>query len=155
MFSLSNEAIDYKKYCDQFSNPEVGGVVVFEGKVRNHNDGKDVETLEYEVYPEMALTEGNKIIKKSLELFDVEEVFCIHRYGHLNIGDVAVLVVAFAKHRKEAFEACEYIINEVKHTVPVWKKEHYKSFPSEWVACHRCQEESHQHHHHDHQRVEA
>jgi molybdopterin synthase catalytic subunit len=148
MFELNNNPVFFSDYRSRFTNPEVGGVVIFEGKVRNHNDGKDVDSLEYEVYEEMALSEGKKIMDKSLELFDIEEVFCVHRHGHLQVGDVAVLVIAFAKHRKEAFEACEYIINEVKHTVPVWKKEHYKSHPSEWVACHRCQNESKSEHDH-------
>lgn len=139
MFELTTDEISYDLYKHYVDDPLIGGVVVFEGKVRNHNDGRDVDSLEYEVYPEMALTEGKKIVDQGMKLYDIENAVCIHRHGHLQVGDVAVLVIAGAKHRKEAFLACEYIIDEVKLTVPVWKKEHYTNFPSKWVACHGCQ----------------
>ena len=136
MFEISNTSIEEYKQRN-FVTPECGGVVTFEGRVRNHNEGQSVDSLEYEVYDTMALKEGEKILNKAKEEFDILDAYCIHRVGHLQIGDLAVWIVATAKHRKQAFLACEFIIDSIKRTVPIWKKEHYsdKSLESKWVFC--------------------
>jgi adenylyltransferase/sulfurtransferase len=121
--------------------PNVGAVVTFEGLVRNHNDGKEVSSLEYQAYSQMAQKIGNQIIEKAKNLYSVIDVNCIHRIGHLQIGEIAVLVMATGVHRKEAFLACEYVINEIKNLVPIWKREHYVHEAPEWVACHHCLQE--------------
>lgn len=139
MFELTQEKIRYEDFLTRCTNLSVGGVVTFEGRVRDHNEGKKVSSLEYEVYVEMAKREGEKIIQEALSRFEVEETYCVHRYGHLLLGEIAVFVMANAHHREAAFKACRYIIDEVKRRVPIWKKEHYIDFPSEWVACHDCQ----------------
>ncbi len=141
MFEMTDIAIEEIMKAKDFTNARVGGVVTFEGKVRNHNDGFDVKSLEYQAYESMAVKEGQKIIEKAKELFDIVDIYCVHRTGHLQIGDMAVWVVALAEHRKAAFLACEYVINTVKLTVPIWKCEHYVSRPPEWVACHKCGQE--------------
>ena len=141
MFEMTSSPIEDIMKEKDFSNAEVGGVVTFEGKVRNHNNGFAVKSLEYQAYESMAAKEGQKIIEKAKELFDIEDVYCVHRTGHLQIGDMVVWVVALAKHRKAAFLACEYVINTVKLTVPIWKCEHYVSQAPKWVACHQCAEQ--------------
>lgn len=154
MFYITNENInDFKAN----SGPEidtVGGIVSFQGTVRNHNEGHKVKSLEYESYTEMANKVGEKIVADAKEKFDIVDAVCVHRVGHLAIGDTAVWVYAFSHHRREAFEACQYIIDTVKDVVPIWKKEHYVDKDPEWVACHRCAEhahENHQHHGHSHE----
>lgn len=117
---------------------EAGAVVIFEGRVRNHNNGKEVSGLEYSAYPALANKEGARIIGEAIAKFDVIDIKALHRIGSLEITELAVWIQARAKHRKEAFLACQYAIDEIKKRVPIWKKEHYLNAPSEWVACHQC-----------------
>ena len=130
---------------DILENPTVGGIVYFQGVVRNHNDGKDVSSLEYESYKPMAMKVGMDILNKVKEKFDIVDAYCIHRTGHLSINDTAVWVVTTSHHREEAFLANQYIIDTVKGEVPIWKKEHYVNEQAKWVSCHRCVE----HYEHD------
>ncbi|MFT6632740.1 MAG: molybdopterin synthase catalytic subunit [Bacteriovoracaceae bacterium] len=122
-------------------NPTVGGIVYFQGVVRNHNEGKSVKSLEYEAYIPMANKIGQDILKKAKEKFDIVDAFCIHRVGHLAINDTAVWVITTSHHRKEAYDASQFIIDTVKGEVPIWKKEHYVHEEPIWVACHRCNEQ--------------
>ena len=115
-----------------------GGYVSFEGWVRNRNEGQDVLRLEYQAYEALALKEGERIVAEASSRFPIEHALCIHRVGELDIGDLAVWVGVSAGHRDEAFRACRYIIDEVKHRVPIWKKEHYRSGDSGWVNCEAC-----------------
>ena len=138
MFKITPEIIDENFFNDNMTDDRAGGIVRFEGRVRNHNEGYEVKSLEYQAYAEMALKEGQVIVDEAREKFEVFHTYCVHRVGHLNIGEMAVLVTVSAKHRKEAFVACEYIIDQVKLRVPVWKKEYYVNKKPEWVACHRC-----------------
>jgi molybdopterin synthase catalytic subunit len=117
---------------------EIGGIVTFIGTVRDHNNGETVSSLEYESYIEMAEIVGKTIIKEALNKFDIVSAKAIHRIGHLKITDTAVIVSVGSHHRREAFEACEYVINTIKSKVPSWKREHYTNKSPEWVACHRC-----------------
>lgn len=146
MFTLTDKNISQTQIIEwktHFTKPSVGAVVIFEGLVRNHNEGKDVSSLEYQAYPEMALKVGSLIINKAKEIYPITDIFCVHRTGHLQIGENAVWVIATGSHRQEAFDACEYVINEVKALVPIWKREHYVNETPDWVACHNCG-----HHHH-------
>ncbi len=127
-------------------HPHAGGIVTFEGRVRAVNDDKKVASLEYVAYPELALHEGHAIINAALKQFDILEARAVHRTGHLAIGDIAVWVMSAAIHRKEAFEATEYIINTIKVHVPIWKKEHYSDGEAIWVRCDRCTDD-HKHSH--------
>jgi adenylyltransferase/sulfurtransferase len=97
-----------------------------------------VRHLEYEAFEPLAVKEGERIIAEAVERFGIEHAACVHRIGDLAIGDMAVYVGASARHRDEAFRACRYIIDEVKHRVPIWKKEHYENGDSGWVNCERC-----------------
>jgi molybdopterin synthase catalytic subunit len=143
MFILTENIIsevEIREWKIKYSAPSVGAAVSFEGIVRNHNEGKAVSSLEYQAYPEMASKVGNQILEKAKNLFQVTDLFCVHRTGHLQVGEIAVWVLATSSHRRDSFLACEYIINEVKKLVPIWKKEHYVHATADWIACHHCME---------------
>ena len=131
MFALTGTPIE--KTSTPVSD-HVGASVVFEGTVRNNNEGREVKSLEYEAMESLASKEGNRIIEEALVKFPIDCAECIHRIGHLQIGDIAIRVVVTSGHRKEAFAACQYIVDEVKARVPIWKKEHYSSGSSEWIG---------------------
>ena len=138
MFELTVGPIENQWECSEFDNQASGGFVFFKGCVRNHNDGHQVKSLEYQCYESMAIKEGQKIVQAAFAIFDIHFAKCIHRYGHLKLGEVAVWVGTSSSHRQDAFEACHYIIDHVKKVVPIWKKEHYIDKSSQWVACHAC-----------------
>lgn len=141
MFRINENTIttlDIEVFKNEVMLLENGASVIFEGIVRNHNEGKNVTSLEYQAYPTMAIKVGNEIIKKAKEKFNITNALCIHRTGHLKVGEIAVWVVATSHHRQDSFLACEYIIDEVKTLVPIWKREHYLLTNPEWVACHQC-----------------
>ena len=137
-FSFSTSAFDVEAHKRALADPASGGFASFEGWVRNHNEGLPVTRLEYEAFTELAVREGERILAEAFPNFGVEHARGVHRVGSLGIGDLAVWVGASARHRDEAFRACRYIIDEVKHRVPIWKKEHYVNGDSGWVNCERC-----------------
>ncbi|HEX9138837.1 MAG TPA: molybdenum cofactor biosynthesis protein MoaE [Steroidobacteraceae bacterium] len=122
----------------ELADPACGGFAAFEGWVRDHNDGRRVQSLEYEAHAALAVREGERIIAEAVERFGIRRALCVHRVGSLNLGDLAVWVGVSAEHRDEAFRACRYIIDEIKHRVPIWKKEYYDRGDSGWVNCERC-----------------
>jgi molybdopterin/thiamine biosynthesis adenylyltransferase/molybdopterin synthase catalytic subunit/rhodanese-related sulfurtransferase len=149
-FSFTRQKIDERALRGQLSDPAAGGYASFEGWVRNHNEGLAVRHLEYEAFEPLAIKEGERIVAAAIERFGVEHASCVHRVGDLAIGDMAVWVGVSARHRAEAFAACRYIIDEVKHRVPIWKKEHYENGDSGWVNCERCATAPHHEHVHEH-----
>jgi sulfur-carrier protein adenylyltransferase/sulfurtransferase len=149
-FSFTRETIDHAALRTQLFDPTAGGYASFEGWVRNHNEGHAVRHLEYEAFELLAIKEGERIVAEAIKRFGVEHAACVHRIGDLAIGDMAVWVGVSARHRAEAFAACRYIIDEVKHRVPIWKKEHYVNGDSGWVNCERCTAPG-AHHEHSHQ----
>jgi molybdopterin synthase catalytic subunit len=102
---------------------EDGAVVVFDGIVRNHTRGRRTLHLDYEAYEEMALKQMRELGLKARERFGVRQVRMLHRLGRLEIGETSVLIVVAAAHRSAAFEACRWLIDTLKQTVPIWKKE--------------------------------
>jgi molybdopterin synthase catalytic subunit len=110
----------------------VGGIVTFEGTVRDHARGKRVRYLEYDAYPEMAEQEMAKIAVEVERRWGTDRVALVHRIGRLEIGEVSVVVAVACPHRAEAFEACRYAIDTLKATVPIWKKEVAED-GEEWV----------------------
>ncbi len=134
-FEFSTTPINSAALQATLNHPTAGGFVAFEGWVRNHNEGQPVLRLEYEAFAELALKEGQQIIDEALQRFAITSAACVHRVGLLEIGDMAVWVGVAAAHRGAAFDACRYIIDEVKQRVPIWKKEHYASGDSGWVNC--------------------
>lgn len=138
MFELTATAIEIKRYRENLSNASAGALVTFEGWVRNSNDGRQVLRLQYESFESLAVKEGRKIIDEALAKFDVLSCVCVHRTGELEIGQCAVWVGVTAVHRGDAFEACQYIIDNVKARVPIWKKEWYTDGSTEWINCAQC-----------------
>jgi adenylyltransferase/sulfurtransferase len=145
MFRFSSTPLDESALRAELSDPTCGGYAAFEGWVRDHNEGRRVRRLEYEAFEPLAIKEGERIIAEAIARFGVEHAACVHRIGALGIGEKAVWVGVTARHRDEAFRACRYIIDEVKHRVPIWKKEHYEDGDSGWVNCERCAENAGQH----------
>jgi molybdopterin synthase catalytic subunit len=139
-FEFSRGAVSTEALRALVQAAESGGYVAFEGWVRDHNDGRRVLRLEYEAYESLGVKEGERIIAEAAERFGVHAAHCVHSLGELRIGDRAVWVGVSAAHRAEAFAACRYIIDEVKHRVPIWKKEYYEGGDSGWVNCERCAE---------------
>ncbi len=138
LFQFSTEPLDPAALRGVLESPAAGGYASFEGWVRNHNEGREVRRLEYEAFEALAVKEGQRIVAEALQRFGVERAACVHRVGALEIGELAVWVGVSARHRHEAFLACRYIIDAVKHRVPIWKKEHYLDGDSGWVNCERC-----------------
>ncbi len=129
---LTRAPLDRDALVAAVSHPSVGGIVVFEGVVRNHARGKQVRYLEYEAYVEMAEQQMREIIVEAQRRWGVERVAVAHRFGRLEIGEASVIIVVSSSHRGEAFDACRYIIDTLKATVPIWKKE-VATDGEEWV----------------------
>ena len=123
MCSLTETPIDVGDVVARVAGPGMGGIVTFIGAVRDNARGREIRHLEYESYPEMAEREMEKIAADAAKRWPGTRVAIAHRAGHLAIGDLAVVVVAAAPHRGEAFSACRYAIDTLKETVPIWKKE--------------------------------
>ena len=134
-FAISDRQISDRELKQQLLNHSCGACVSFEGWVRNHNDGRPVMKLEYEVYRPLAIAEGERILQEACQRFEVADAACVHREGLLELGDTAVIAAAVAAHRDEAFKACRYIIDEVKRRLPIWKREHYSDGETLWVNC--------------------
>ena len=133
MFALSPETIDGAALREKLEDASAGGCVTFEGWVRNENQGREVRQLEYEGYEAVAVKEGQNVLDEALEKYDVRHAECVHRVGQLEVGDVAVWIGVSAGHRTAAFDACRYIIEQVKHRLPIWKKETYADGDSGWL----------------------
>lgn len=140
MIEVTSAAIDAELLKHALCNAGAGGFCSFEGWVRNENDGRSVQRLEYEAYEPLVIAEGKKVLAEAQQRFPYLEARCVHRTGLLEIGDVAVWVGVASAHRDEAFKACRYIIDELKVRLPIWKKEHYVGGDSGWVNCERCAE---------------
>jgi molybdopterin synthase catalytic subunit len=137
-FRFSRTPLELQALRALVADPACGGFASFEGWVRDHNEGQRVQHLEYEAFEALALREGERILAEAVARFGVRRAACAHRLGDLQIGEVAVWVGASAPHRSEAFLAARYIIDEVKHRLPIWKKEHYVGGDSGWVNCEQC-----------------
>lgn len=137
-FHFSRPSIDTAALRAALADPACGGFASFEGWVRDHNEGRHVRHLEYEAYEALAVREAERILAEARARFGVAHAACAHRLGDLRVGELAVWVGVSAAHRDEAFLACRYIIDEIKHRLPIWKKEHYADGDSGWVNCERC-----------------
>jgi len=132
LISITHEPLDRNALVAAVSEQGVGGIVVFEGVVRDNARGKQVRYLEYDVYPEMAVQQIGEIVAEAQRRWGVERVAVAHRVGRLEIGEASVIIVVASPHRGEAFDACRYIIDTLKTTVPIWKKE-VATNGEEWV----------------------
>ncbi len=145
MFEVTSQVIDLAAARERLLDPGCGAYVQFEGWVRDHNEGQTVIRLEYEVYEPLAVKEGERILAEAVQRFGVARAAAIHRSGMLELADVAVIVGVSSAHRGEAFEACRYIIDQLKLRLPIWKKEYYANGVAEWVNCRHCAEAAHRH----------
>lgn len=137
-FRVTDRPVDLASFRETMQDVSCGAYVQFDGWVRDHNEGQKVLRLEYEVYEPLAVKEGARILTEAVEKFGVSKAAAIHRSGLMELSDVAVVVGVSSPHRDEAFEACRYIIDQVKVRLPIWKKEHYANGHAEWVNCQRC-----------------
>ncbi|HMJ07523.1 MAG TPA: molybdenum cofactor biosynthesis protein MoaE [Pyrinomonadaceae bacterium] len=119
------EPIDVGSVARKIVPPECGATVTLDGYVRRFTKGRETLHLVYEAYEPMALKEMAKLAERAKSQFEIANVGIVHRLGKLEIGETSVVISVAAPHRKAAFEACEWIIRELKRTVPIWKKEIY------------------------------
>ena len=153
-FRFTQTAIDTAAARLELLDLGAGGYASFEGWVRDHNEGREVTRLEYEAFEDLAVKEGERILTEAAKRFPIKHALCIHRVGALALADMAVWVGVSSAHRGEAFDACRFIIDEIKHRVPIWKKEHYRNGDSGWVNCEHCAaapRHSHDYEAHDHE----
>lgn len=115
---------------------DCGGYVSFEGIIRDINHGRRVTRLEYEAYDSLAEKELRRIAEQAIERFGLRYVRAVHRKGALAIGDTAVMIQVLSRHRREAFDGCRFMIDQLKSRVPIWKKEFYDDGSSVWTQCH-------------------
>ena len=132
MFRIVKESIDTDQLDEAVADPGAGAICTFLGVVRDNNLGREVDYLEYEAYPDMAVPAMQRIADEIRERWDVIEVAIVHRVGRLEIGEVSVGIAVSSPHRAEAFAACQYAIDRLKETVPIWKKEVW-SDGQEWI----------------------
>ena len=124
--SIVRHAIDTEQTLASLKRPEDGAAVVFEGVVRNQTRGRKTLYLDYEAYEEMALKQMESLATEALARFRIRDVALIHRLGRLEIGEISVLIVVASAHRAAAFDACRWLIDTLKRTVPIWKKEYFE-----------------------------
>lgn len=133
MFTITDQPIQAGDRKAELHSLEAGGYVEFEGRVRNHSQGRGVHALYYEAYHKLAQSEGEAIVREALEQFPIVDAACVHRVGTLDLGEVAVWIGVVSAHRADAFRACSYCIDEIKARLPIWKRETYANGESEWV----------------------
>ncbi|MEA9564096.1 MULTISPECIES: molybdenum cofactor biosynthesis protein MoaE [unclassified Xanthomonas] len=133
IFALSDLPLPVEQLRSGAAHPHAGAFASFEGWVRNHNEGRGVAGLRYEAYAALAQAEGQRVLDEATRQFPIVHAHCVHRVGELQIGDMAVWVGVSAAHRGAAFDACRYIIDEVKARVPIWKHEHYLEGDAGWL----------------------
>lgn len=132
---LKDTPLSTTECSDLVASPSTGGTVLFVGTVRNHTKGKAVVRLEFEAYAPMAVSEMRKIAAEAKSRWSADKIVIHHRIGVLAIGEIAVIIAVATPHRKAAFEACQYAIDTLKETVPIWKKEIFED-GEVWVAAH-------------------
>ncbi|MGA8491379.1 MAG: molybdenum cofactor biosynthesis protein MoaE [Terriglobales bacterium] len=118
--------IDTQAVLDKLKQPADGAAVVFEGIVRDNTRGRRTVYLDYEAYEQMALKRMDVLAEEALQQFSIRDVAIVHRLGRLEIGETSVLIVVASAHRAAAFDACRWLIDTLKRTVPIWKKEHFE-----------------------------
>ena len=134
MIELTTDPLNPEKITAQVRRDTNGAVVTFLGATRNNFQGKQVITLEYEAYEEMALKKLGEVREELQAQFDLEDIAISHRIGTVPIGEISLVVAVASPHRKEAFQACQAAVDRIKEIVPIWKKEVYDE-GSRWVAC--------------------
>jgi molybdopterin synthase catalytic subunit len=132
---ISAITLNLSSCVDWVMSPQSGGIDVFIGTVRDETKGKHVVRLEFEAYKSMAIKEMEKIAEQAHNKWPVQKILIHHRTGVLQIGEIPVIIAVSAAHRAMAFDACRYIIDTLKQSVPIWKKEIFED-GEVWVAAH-------------------
>jgi len=135
LVKITDSPIDPNYLIDLVKTDDSGAVNVFVGTVRNSTKNREVKKLEFEAYDSMAIKEINKIIDQVKEKWPVRTMAIYHRVGVLGIGDIPVVIAVSTPHRQAGFEACQYAIDTLKETVPIWKKEYFAD-GEQWVSAH-------------------
>ena len=133
MVALTNEPIDAAALVEQVRSPQAGAIVLFLGVTREFTGGRRTESLDYECYPEMAAKKLAQLETEARHRWQLSECSIVHRLGHLEIGEVSVGVAVSSAHRQAAFEAGQWLIDTLKQSVPIWKKENWADGTTEWV----------------------
>jgi molybdopterin synthase catalytic subunit len=134
MIALTDDPIDPRALEAAVSHDGAGAVLTFLGVTRNNFDGRPVEGLHYEAYPEMALAQLQQIHDEVLARWPGAKVAIVHRLGSLTVGEVSVVIATSTPHRDAAYQASRYAIDELKVRVPIWKREHYADGAADWKA---------------------
>jgi molybdopterin synthase catalytic subunit len=137
-FQLTDQSIEPTALRKQLLSLSAGAYCSYEGWVRDHNEGKKVSALHYSGYAQLAPGIAEKIIEEAKTKFQVGEAAAVHRIGALGIGDIAVWVGVTTHHRGDSFLACRYIIDNIKHRLPIWKKEVYTDGSEAWIESNHC-----------------
>ena len=130
--SIVRTEIDINGLRKRVQDPQAGAVLIFCGDVRNHSQKQDVSFLEYEAHESMAIKQIKIIIEKAQQKWKMHKVEVIHRLGKLEVTDCSIAIAVSTSHRNEAYEASRYIIDTIKHSVPIWKKEYFSNGFSNW-----------------------
>lgn len=134
MIKITRDQLDPIPIADTVRQDSNGAVVTFLGTTRRSSQGREVLFLDYEAYKPMAMKELQRIAMEVTSMWNIKDVAIVHRIGRLEIGDISLVVSTASPHRKEAFEACHYVVDRIKETVPIWKKEVFKD-GGVWVGC--------------------
>ena len=126
MFRVTDTPIDLQALVDCVTDPEAGAIATFIGTTRNNNQGRKVIALDYEAYPEMAEKELARLGEEAKRKWQICRIAIVHRIGSVQITEPSVIIAVSAAHREAAFAACRFAIEEIKKTVPIWKKEVYE-----------------------------
>ena len=139
MFSIQDTPLDLSALRADMADPACGALVVFEGLVRNHHEGRHVTELRYTHHLILAQKEGERILAETMERFPITKAVAVHRIGTLDIGDCAVATLTTSPHREAAFDANRFLIDSIKARVPIWKQESYTTGEVEWTSpCPNC-----------------
>lgn len=132
MVRLQQEPIVVEDVLRAVASASAGAIDVFIGTTRDNAEGRSVRSLDYEAHAPMALNEIERIVSDARRRWTLSGVAVVHRTGRVPVGEASVVIAVSAPHRSEAFEACRYIIDTLKQTVPIWKKEEFADGSSEW-----------------------
>lgn len=138
---ITDKPLDYSTLFADFRDPNSGAIVLFSGEVRGSNQGKSVDRLEYEAYVPMAESMIASILNEAIDKWNLNKAICVHRIGTVEVMGCAVVVITASAHRASAYEANKYIIDRVKHEVPIWKHEFFTDGTSEWGENCECHHE--------------
>ncbi len=132
-FYITDRPIDGDALLEEVRSDSAGAVVTFEGRVREENDDRSVKALSYQIYPELARRTAEDLMEEARSNWNVEHIAIATRTGRLEVKEASIWIAVSAAHRKEAFRACEELIDEIKERLPVWKKEIYRDGTERWI----------------------